>query len=118
MTVKIYVDGSGGPGSAYGYYAESGRTFYEKSPGLTNTQAEYMAIISALREFAAEGGDEIVIHSDSKVVVSQLNHESAINKDRLRELAMQAWDLIGRHGNVTLQWIPRGENPAGKMLGS
>ena len=118
MTVSIYVDGSGGPGSGYGYFVkESGRSFHEGRPGLTNNQAEYTAIISALEAF--EGTcDKVTIYSDSKVVISQLNHEFAINNDRLRILARRAWVLAAKYDDLTLRWIPRRENPAGKMLGS
>jgi ribonuclease HI len=76
-----------------------------------------MAIISALKRFI-NTDDEIVIFSDSKNTVSQLNHEFAINNDILRDLAREAWDLIGKFSNLTISWVPRKENLAGKMLGS
>ncbi len=118
MTTSIYVDGSGGPNSGYGYFViESGKSFYEKKPDLTNNQAEYLAIISALRDFGGSD-DEIIIYSDSKNTVSQLNHEFAINNERLRTLAREAWELVGGYRSLRLQWVPRKENPAGKMLGS
>ena len=118
MAVSVYVDGSGGPNSAYGYLVtESGKTFYKSRSGLTNNQAEYMAIISALEEFA-DSKDDITIFSDSKVVVSQLNHEYAINNPLLRELARSAWNIMAGHQNFSIRWISRKENPAGKMLGS
>ncbi len=122
MTISVYVDGSGGPRSAYGYFVrETGRTFCKKEPGLTNNQAEYMAVIAALVDFEDHGGDEqepVVIYSDSKNTVSQLNHEYAINNGRLRELAMQAWEIMGRYKNLEIRWVPRGQNPAGRMMGS
>ena len=118
MTLSVYVDGSGNPNGGYGYFVkETGYSFYEKMPDLTNNQAEYMAIISALRKFAG-GDDAVTIFSDSKIVVSQLNHGYAINNERLRELARQAWEIIGNSSNLTITWIPRKENLAGKMLGS
>ena len=52
MTHSIYVDGSGGANSGYGFFVnETGESFYENKPNITNNQAEYMAIISALRKF-------------------------------------------------------------------
>ena len=34
--VTVYVDGSGGEDSAYGYYVlETGESYYKKEPGLT-----------------------------------------------------------------------------------
>ena len=118
MTHSIYVDGSGGANSGYGFFVnETGESFYENKPNITNNQAEYMAIISALRKFE-NSDDEIKIFSDSKNTVNQLNHEFAINHDELRSLAREAWSLIANFSNLTLTWIPRSKNLAGKMLGS
>lgn len=118
MRINIYVDGSGGPSGGYGFFVkETGESFYEKKPDITNNQAEYMAIISALKKFA-DSENEIVLLSDSKNTVSQLNHEFAINNEKLRELAREAWELIGKISDITISWIPRKENLAGKMLGS
>ena len=117
MTHSIYVDGSGGANSGYGFFVnETGESFYENKSDITNNQAEYMAIISALKKF--ENSDEIKIFSDSKNTVNQLNHEFAINNDELRSLAREAWSLIANFSNLTLTWVPRSKNLAGKMLGS
>ena len=118
MVISVYVDGSGGDNSGYGYFVkETGDSFYEKKPNITNNQAEYMAIIEALKKFV-DSDEEITIYSDSKNTVSQLNHDYAINNEQLRKLAQEAWSLIGKFSNLTLTWIPRKENLAGKMLGS
>ena len=76
-----------------------------------------MAIISALKNFSGTT-DEIIIYSDSKNTVSQLNHEFAINNDQLRNLARETWDLMAKFPNLKINWIPRNQNLAGKMLGS
>ena len=118
MVLSIYVDGSGGPNSGFGFFVkETGESFYKKEPNITNNQAEYMAIISALKKFSGTM-DEIIIYSDSKNTVSQLNHEFAINNDQLRTLARETWDLIAKFPNLKINWIPRNQNLAGKMLGS
>ena len=118
MVISVYVDGSGGENSGYGYFVkETGESFYEKKSNITNNQAEYMAMIAALKKFV-NSNDEIIIFSDSKNTVSQLNHEFAINNEYLRVLAQEAWNIIGKFSNLTLTWVPRKENLAGKMLGS
>lgn len=118
MTISVYVDGSGGPGSAYGYFVqETGKSLCTKEPGLTNNQAEYMAVIAALEAFA-DSDEEVVIYSDSKNTVSQLNHEYAINNGRLRELARQAWEIMAGYRDLRIRWVPRGQNLAGRMMGS
>ena len=116
MRINVYVDGSGGPNGGFGYFVkETGESFYEKKPEITNNQAEYMAIIAAMKNLDYE---EITIFSDSKNTVSQLNHDFAINNEKLRELARETWTLIGKFSKITLLWVPRKENLAGKMLGS
>ena len=118
MVLNIFVDGSGGTNSGFGYFVkETGESFYEKKSGITNNQAEYMAIISVLKKFSGITG-EVVIYSDSKNTVSQLNHEYAINNDQLRSLARETWDLMAKLSNLKITWIPRNQNLAGKMLGS
>ena len=116
--LSVYADGGGGENSGFGYFVrETGESFYEKRPGITNNQAEYMAIIAALKKFA--GADtKVTVYSDSKNTVSQLNHDFAINNERLQELAREAWPIIARFPGLTIKWIPRSENLAGKMLGS
>ena len=116
--VNVYVDGAGGEKSGYGYFIkDTGESFYEEKLGITNNQAEYFAIISALKKFQ-NSSDEIMIFSDSKNTVNQVNHEFAINNEQLRLLAQEAWSLIPKIPNLKIQWIPRKENLAGKMLGS
>ena len=118
METNIYVDGSGGPKSGYGFFVkETGESFFEEKPGITNNQAEYLAVISALQRYA-NSDDEIIIYSDSKNTVSQLNHQFAINNEQLRNLAREAWSIMAKFSNLKIIWIPRSENLAGKMLGS
>ena len=41
MVKSIYVDGSGGSDPGYGFFVkETGESFYEKKPNITNNQAE------------------------------------------------------------------------------
>ena len=118
MEISVYVDGAGGEKSGYGFFIkETGESFYENKSGLTNNQAEYHAIIAALKKFQ-DSTDKITIFSDSKNTVNQLNHEFAINNERLRILAQESWLLIPKIPELKIIWIPRKENLAGKMLGS
>ena len=118
LKISVYVDGSGGPNGGFGFFVkETGESFYEKKPEITNNQAEYMAIISALKKFV-DTDNEITIYSDSKNTVNQLNHEFAINNEKLRDLARESWVIIAKFSKLLIVWIPRKENLAGKMLGS
>ena len=118
MEISVYVDGAGGEKSGYGFFIkETGESFYENKSELTNNQAEYHAIIAALKKFQ-DSTDKITIFSDSKNTVNQLNHEFAINNEQLRALARESWLLIHQIPELKIKWIPRKENLAGKMLGS
>ena len=118
LKISVYVDGSGGPNGGFGFFVkETGESFYEKKSEITNNQAEYMAIISALKKFV-DTDNEITIYSDSKNTVNQLNHEFAINNEKLRDLARESWALIAKFSSISIIWISRKENLAGKMLGS
>ena len=118
LKISVYVDGSGGPNGGFGFFVkETGESFYEKKSEITNNQAEYMAIISALKKFV-DTDNEITIYSDSKNTVNQLNHEFAINNEKLRDLARESWLIIAKFSKLSIVWIPRKENLAGKMLGS
>ena len=117
LKISVYVDGSGGPNGGFGFFVkETGESFYEKKSEIKNNQAEYMAIISALKKFV-DTDNEITIYSDSKNTVNQLNHEFAINNEKLRDLARESWIIIAKFSNLLIVWIPRKENLAGKMLG-
>ena len=118
LKISVYVDGSGGPYGGFGFFVkETGESFYEKKSEITNNQAEYMAIISALKKFV-DTDNEITIYSDSKNTVNQLNYEFAINNEKLRDLARESWALIAKFSSISIIWISRKENLAGKMLGS
>lgn len=125
MAVSMYVDGSGSPRGGFGWLVkETGESHYERHDDVTNNQAEYMAIISAVRHARSKSGappyDDVVVYSDSLNTVKQLNHEYAINNEALRELAMQCWSEIAGFGGrrPEVRWVRRRENLAGKMLGS
>ena len=116
IQISVYVDGSGGLNSGFGFFVkETGESFYEKRSDITNNQAEYLAIISALKKFV---DTDLIIYSDSKNTVNQLNHEFSINNEKLRDLARESWLVIEKISNLSIVWIPRQENLAGKMLGS
>ena len=52
MSLSVFVDGSGGSDSGFGFFVkETGKSYYTKKSGITNNQAEYLAIISVLKNF-------------------------------------------------------------------
>ena len=112
------MDGSGSPNFRYGYLIdETGESHMEYDEGITNNEAEYLAIISALNG-VTDKDNHIIILSDSQLVVNQLNHKYGINNQNLRRLASQVWVLEKKFDKFELHWVRRSENKAGKMLGS
>ena len=110
--MKIFTDGSGKTGK-YCYVVEGRAPMIHEERGITNNQAEYKAIIAALRDLKEKN---IEILSDSELAVKQLRHDYSIKNDVLRQLAEEAWKLCeGRE--VKFYWIPRNKNKAGKVLG-
>lgn len=111
---KIYTDGSGDGRMAW-YNESTNKGWSGQEEGLTNNEAEYLAIYSALS--AAEDKD-VEILSDSDLAVNQLNRKYHIKKDSLRKLFDKIQDLINKKGlNVKFVWVPREKNKAGKYLG-
>jgi ribonuclease HI len=89
----------------------------EHREDVSNNEAEYLAIISALKN-VINRDRQIVILSDSQLVVNQINHKYGINNENLRKLASEVWILGKKFDKLELRWLRRSENKAGKMLGS
>lgn len=113
--MKIFTDGSGKTGKYIYVIDELGKSrpkIFQKK-GITNNEAEYLAVIQALKD---NPSDNIEIFADSELIVNQLNQNYAIKEDRLRELAEEVWRLCEGRA-VSFTWIPRSKNKAGKVLG-
>lgn len=82
----------------------------------TNNQAEWEALIEALKLAQQYGWTSIKIYSDSKLVVEQFNNNWKIKDEHLLSLYVGAKTLAGLLDTVDLQWISRSENLAGIEL--
>ncbi len=118
--IRIFVDGSGangsGKGSGFAYLKEGDLSGHaEFRDGLTNNQAEYLAILEALK--AAPPKSQVEILSDSELAVSQLAGKYAIRDPELRKLAAEIGNVL-QQGKLaaTFTWIPRTGNKADKLL--
>lgn len=117
---RIYTDGSGDGRMAW-VNETTGDSWSGREQGLTNNEAEYLAIFSALKSAKhneVKKVKEVEILSDSKLVVNQLNREWHIKDDRMRKLFDKVHQLIReKRLNVRFTWVPRKDNLAGKYLG-
>jgi ribonuclease HI/probable phosphoglycerate mutase len=84
----------------------------------TNNQAEYEALLAALRELERRQGlptpaslsPEILIRTDSELLFRQMTGRYRIKDPQLIALAWEARKIISRLGKVSFERIPRNEN--------
>jgi ribonuclease HI len=118
--IEIYTDGAGsgpdGKGASFAWLNISTHEKHVESiPGLTNNQAEYRAVISALKP--VQKGSMVKIMTDSLLVVSQLRGEWRIRDSKLETLASEVKTIVEqRQLTATFLWVRRSENLAGKLL--
>jgi ribonuclease HI len=116
--VIIYADGAsrGNPGpAAIGVTIKDKRgkliTLISQRIGrATNNQAEYKAIIVALEHAITLGANQVEIHSDSELVVRQINGEYRVKKATLKPLYQQVKRLQSQLKSFTITHIPRQQN--------
>jgi len=123
QVIHIYADGSGrrpdGKGSGYAWFRQdTGEKKVVRENGLTNNQAEYRAIRSALEALPAlPTGTTVEILSDSENTVFQLRGERRVRDPYLIDLYTEIHHIISsRELTVQFTWIPRRENLAGKLI--
>jgi ribonuclease HI len=126
-TLRIHTDGAsrGNPGKgAYAYIIapEQGEPIEEAGylDRVTNNQAEYTALVRAL-EHALELGahHHLLIHSDSELLVKQMNGEYKVKNEDLRGLFQQAQELKKQFtGGVTIRHVRREQNSRADALGN
>ncbi|MBI2251693.1 MAG: NUDIX domain-containing protein [Armatimonadetes bacterium] len=122
MNFKIYIDGAsrGNPGnSGIGILIlKDGVTFKEISEYIgitTNNQAEYLALIKALRELEKSSSNSALIFSDSELLVKQWNGKYQVKDEKLKSLYHQA-KTISTDKRINLSFIPREKNKQADFL--
>jgi ribonuclease HI len=118
--IRIYTDGAGqrpdGKGSGFVWFREDTNQHHiERVPNLSNNEAEYRGVISALMPLPK--GSQVEVLSDSLLVVSQLHGEYRIRDPRLEKLSTEVKTIAEqKQFSLTVTWIPRRENRAGKLI--
>lgn len=120
----IYTDGGarGNPGPAAIGVVVGDKEYGEYLGETTNNQAEYRALIFALKKAKqllgnkkAEGA-ELEVRMDSELVVRQLNGEYKIKEPDLQLLFVEAWNLRLDFKNVEFKHIFREANKRADRL--
>lgn len=84
--------------------------------GMTNNQAEYHALLLALREAQAKGATRLAIYCDSELVVRQIEGAYKVKNEGLRTLYQEAMQLLRNFGKYTIAHIPREKNKRADQL--
>lgn len=122
--IIIYTDGGsrGNPGpSALGvvFCSEKGQVIKKYNEYLgekTNNEAEYQAVIFALKKFKALFGKklakstEIEVRADSELLVKQLNSQYKILEPKIQSLFIEVWNLKLDFKKVKFKFISRENN--------
>lgn len=82
----------------------------------TNNQAEYLALIAALKEAVALGVKKADIKMDSELVVRQLNGRYRVKNARLKLLFQEVKQLAGQLEACTITHVPREHNAEADRL--
>ncbi len=129
--IIIYTDGGsrGNPGpAAIGvvFCNEKGQSIKQYSEylgeNLTNNEAEYKAVIFALKKFKALFGkklaknSEIQIRSDSELLVKQLNSQYKILDSKIQPLFLEVWNLKFDFKGIKFKSISREKNKEADRL--
>lgn len=76
----------------------------------TNNQAEYQAVIAALKEALRLGAKRVVLYADSELVVRQLNGLYRVREARLKPLYQEVKDLAAKLEGFEAHHIDREAN--------
>ena len=128
--IIIYTDGGsrGNPGpSATGvvFCNEKGQVikkYLEYLGETTNNEAEYQAVILALKKFKALFGKklaqntEIELRSDSELLIKQLQGEYKILEPKIQSLFIAVWNLKLDFKKVKFKLISREKNKEADQL--
>lgn len=115
------VDGSAepnpGPGG-FGVYLEGGGKSWERSKRLeytTNNEAEYLALLEAVRMAKQHGAEKLVVQTDSQLLFHQVRGEWRVREPRLRAL-LEAVRKEAGSMSLEMRWVPREQNARADRL--
>lgn len=128
--IVIYVDGGsrGNPGpSAFGILISDGqknilKKYSQYISEATNNEAEYQALIFALKKTKSLFGKEkikkigIELRSDSELLIKQMKGEYKVINPKIQKLFLKAWNLKIDFGKLKFFLIPREENQEADRL--
>ncbi len=88
----------------------------------TNNEAEYRAVISALKKIKSTWGkeqakqSEVHVLSDSELLVKQMNGEYKIENPKIQQFFIEIWNLKIDFKKVEFSAVPREKNKAADRM--
>ncbi len=76
----------------------------------TNNQAEYRAIVAALEKAIKLGASRVELHTDSELIVRQLEGRYRVKEPSLKPLFLRVQELKTQFQSCTVTHIPGEEN--------
>ncbi len=129
MIVEIFTDGGsrGNPGLAgIGAVIKIGDEIKNYSEFIgdkkTNNEAEYQALIFALKKTKQLLGKikskEAILncYADSELMVKQLNHQYKVSNENIQIFFIEVWNLMLDFSKVEIKHIPREKNKEADKL--
>ncbi len=119
--IEVYVDGAakGNPGpSGAGIFikADGEVNRYSIPLGIKNNhEAEYLALIHALKICLDKKYEVISVRTDSKHVADAVEKEY-VKKEPYRQLLHQALELAAQFSLFFIKWIPESQNKSADLL--
>ena len=122
--IVIYSDGAArgnpGPAGAGAVLKDSGgkvRSEVCRYLGeMTNNQAEYHALLLALKEAKRLGATRLRIYADSELVVRQINGDYRVKNQGLKPLFQEIMTRLRGVGRYTIEYLPREKNKRADKL--
>jgi len=121
--VQIHIDGAarGNPGpGAFAFVIRRGGKLVAREAGClgrtTNNVAEYTALVRALEHAVQFGTAKLLIHSDSELLVKQMNGEYRVKNPDLKVLYEEARQLSRKFASVTIKHVARELNAEADRL--
>jgi probable phosphoglycerate mutase len=82
----------------------------------TPQEAEYHAVLWALRDAVKRGFTEVLVRTDNEKLVEQMNGLAKVRAAELVPLARKARKLAGQFESVTFEWVRRNRNATADTL--
>jgi ribonuclease HI len=116
--VEIFCDGAsrGNPGQASAgavLLGEGGKVLAEISERLgvaTNNEAEYVALILALKKALQLGASRVAVNADSQLVIRQLTGQYKVKHPEMKRRHAEAMELLGEFSGWSATHVPREKN--------